>query len=77
MGQAHCKIRDDIAARKAAAEVEDADYRADLAEAYTQAAINFASAAIDEAEYFVLDAILAGKDATKSLRGVSRGPGAT
>jgi hypothetical protein len=56
-------VREDVAAKKKAIDMNDAQFAADLARADAQAAVNFASAAIDESEYAVLNAILAQKDA--------------
>jgi len=55
-------VREDLAAKKKAIDVSDAQFAADLASADARAAVNFASAALDEAEYAVLNAILAQKE---------------
>jgi hypothetical protein len=57
------KVREDIAAQKAKDDAAGAQFAAELAEADAYDAIDFASAALDEAEYAVLDAILARKEA--------------
>src|SRR5262245_57385088 len=56
-------IRENVAAKTKAIDMNDAQFAADLASADAHAAVNFASSALDEAEYAVLNAILAQKDA--------------
>jgi hypothetical protein len=57
------KAREGMASKKAAADAKGAKIQADLAEADAGMAIDFAFAALEEAEYAVLDAILARKEA--------------
>ena len=57
------KVRQDIATQEAKADAAGAELTAELAEADAYDAIDFASAALEEAEYAVLDAILARKEA--------------
>jgi hypothetical protein len=56
-------IREDLSAKKKAIDMNDAQFAADLAKSDAGAAVSFASAALDEAEYAVLNAILAQKEA--------------
>jgi hypothetical protein len=57
------KVRADAAAAKADADAEILEMRAENAEAAADAAIEFAYAAVEEAEYQVLNAVLARMDA--------------
>jgi hypothetical protein len=57
------KVREGMASKKAAADAQGAKIEADIAESDAEMAIDFASSALEEAEYAVLDAILARKEA--------------
>lgn len=57
------KVRQDMAAKEAKTDAKSAEFRADMAEGDAYDAIDFASAALEEAGYAVLDAILARKEA--------------
>ena len=56
-------LHDTVADKQTKLDLHAALRGADLAEGYAVSAVDFALAAIDEAEYAVLDAILAGADA--------------
>jgi hypothetical protein len=57
------KVRKDVGDKKAQHDADKTEMRAEDAESYAAYAIDFAYAAIDEAEYAALDAVLARKDA--------------
>ena len=63
------KVREGIATRKAAADAKEAQLEANIASADAEVAINIASDALDEAEYAVMDAILAQKEADEASVG--------
>jgi hypothetical protein len=66
------KARKDVDRRKAEFNASNAESRADWADADAELAIDYAYSAIEEAEYAVLDAILARRDAEEAAAAVSR-----
>jgi hypothetical protein len=57
------KVRGDVEQRKAEIDASNASVRADWAESDAELAVGYAYAAIEEAEYAVLDAVLARREA--------------
>ena len=66
------KVKSDIHQRKAEIDASDAESRAEWAESDAVLAIDYAYAAIEEAEYATLDAILARREAEDLAVAVSR-----
>ena len=66
------KARKDIDHRKAEFDASDAKSQADWAEWNAELSIDYAYSAIEEAEYAVLDAILARRDADEAAVAASR-----
>ena len=61
------KVRDDVHQQRAMFDASNASARADWAEKSAGMAVDYAYAAIEEAEYAVLDAILARREAEDAL----------
>lgn len=66
------KVKSDIHQRKTQLDAADAESRAEWAESDAVLAIDYAYAAIEEAEYVTLDAILARREAEELAVAVSR-----
>ncbi|HET9085483.1 MAG TPA: hypothetical protein VFN41_13865 [Candidatus Limnocylindrales bacterium] len=66
------KVRDDVHQQRAMFDASNASARADWAEQSAGMAVDYAYAAIEEAEYAVLDAILARREAEDALATASR-----
>jgi len=66
------KVRKDVDQRKASFDARTASDRANSADADAALAIHYAYAAIEEAEYAVLDAVLAHRQADEAVMAASR-----
>jgi hypothetical protein len=66
------KVRSDVDRRKAQFDAANAADRADWAESDAILAVDYAYSAIEEAEYAVLDAILARREADETAMAVPR-----